>query len=389
MMDWFRGGAKADESDASDDLLKQGDKERDAGDLTAALHFYGKALAVAGSPEKRKSALLAQSRTYTLNGDLVEAEEAATRALDLGVCAPSLVRRGCARRKMGHFGAAYEDLRRAAQLDPQNREARDEIRRLHAAAQRRQKFESEAQRDAEAEQLRAILPADVVDAVVEACRGPFYAEASVAPGLGYELNAAIARVRDDHGVRKVVDRLYRRERGRLDGHVAGHHGDALVRIGRRSTGDDRHVKSRIHALVVAQREPPGPGAGVVPHLRVPQPRRRDRRQDHGAHRRVALTRGRLQLGCFHRSLEPREVPVEEEPAASADDSADAGALSSGDASARNASATPRIGSAGACGTVLQERVAVGRLSTDRPRHGAARSTASAASASAAGCVSPI
>ena len=37
MMDWFRGGAKADESDASDDLLKQGDKERDAGDLTAAL----------------------------------------------------------------------------------------------------------------------------------------------------------------------------------------------------------------------------------------------------------------------------------------------------------------------------------------------------------------
>ena len=133
MMDWFRGGAKADESDASDDLLRQGDKERDAGDLTAALHYYGKALAIAGSPDKRKSALLAQSRTYVLNGDLAEAEEAATRALNLGVCAPSLVRRGCARRKLGHFGAAYEDLRRAAQLDPQNREARDEIRRLHIA----------------------------------------------------------------------------------------------------------------------------------------------------------------------------------------------------------------------------------------------------------------
>ena len=194
MMDWFRGVSKTEEGDASDDLLKQGDKERDAGDLTAALHFYGKALAVAGSPDKRKAALLAQSRTYTLNGDLAEAEEAATRAIDLGVCAPSLVRRGCARRKLGHFGAAYEDLRRAARLDPQNREARDEIRRLHAAAQRRQKFESEAQRDAEAEQLRASLPADVVNAVIASCREPFYAEASVAPGLGYELNAAIARL---------------------------------------------------------------------------------------------------------------------------------------------------------------------------------------------------
>ena len=75
MMDWFRGVSKTEEGDASDDLLKQGDKERDAGDLTAALHFYGKALAVAGSPEKRKSALLAQSRTYTLNGDLAEAEQ--------------------------------------------------------------------------------------------------------------------------------------------------------------------------------------------------------------------------------------------------------------------------------------------------------------------------
>ena len=105
MMEWFRGGAKADEGEASDDLVKQGDKERDAGDLTAALHYYSKALAVAGSPEKRKAALLAQSRTYVLNGDLTEAEEAATRALDLGVCAPSLVRRGCARRKLGHFGA--------------------------------------------------------------------------------------------------------------------------------------------------------------------------------------------------------------------------------------------------------------------------------------------
>ncbi len=194
MMDWFRGVSKTEEGDASDDLLRQGDKERDAGNLTAALHFYGKALAIAGSHDKRKSALLAQSRTYVLNGDLIEAEEAATRALDLGVCAPSLVRRGCARRKLGHFGAAYDDLRRAAQLDPQNREARDEIRRLHAAAQRRQQFEREAQRDAEAEQLRALLPADVVDAIIAACREPFYAEASVAPGLGYELNAAIARL---------------------------------------------------------------------------------------------------------------------------------------------------------------------------------------------------
>ena len=41
MMDWFRGVSKTEEGDASDDLLKQGDKERDAGDLTAALHFYG------------------------------------------------------------------------------------------------------------------------------------------------------------------------------------------------------------------------------------------------------------------------------------------------------------------------------------------------------------
>ena len=195
MMDWFLGGSKTEDGDASDKLIKQGDAEREAGDLTAALHYYGNAVAVAGSPKKRKSALLAQARTYVLNGDLAEAEEAATRALDLGVCAPSLVRRGCARRKLGHFGAAYEDLRRAAQLDPQNREARDEIRRLHAAAQRRQKFEAEAQRDAEAEQLRASLPADVVDAVLAACREPFYAEASVAPGLGYELNAAIARLR--------------------------------------------------------------------------------------------------------------------------------------------------------------------------------------------------
>ena len=195
MMDWFLGGSKTEDGDASDKMIKQGDAEREAGDLAAALHYYGKALAVAGSPEKRKSALLAQSRTYTLNGDLAEAEEAATRALDLGVCAPLLVRRGCARRKLGNFGLAYEDLRRAAQLDPQNREARDEIRRLHAAAQRRQQFEREAQRDAEAEQLRASLPADVVDAVLAACREPFYAEVSVAPGLGYELNAAIARLR--------------------------------------------------------------------------------------------------------------------------------------------------------------------------------------------------
>ena len=98
MMDWFLGGAKTEDGDASDNLIKKGDAERDAGDITAALHFYGKALAIAGSPNKRKAALLAQSRTYTLNGDLAEAEEAATRALDLGVCAPSLVRRGCARR---------------------------------------------------------------------------------------------------------------------------------------------------------------------------------------------------------------------------------------------------------------------------------------------------
>ena len=54
MMDWFRGVSKTEEGDASDDLLKQGDKERDAGDLTAALHFYGKALAVAGSLTARR-----------------------------------------------------------------------------------------------------------------------------------------------------------------------------------------------------------------------------------------------------------------------------------------------------------------------------------------------
>ena len=105
-MDWFLGGSKTEDGDASDKLIKQGDAEREAGDLTAALHYYGNAVAVAGSPKKRKSALLAQARAYTLNGDLAEAEEAATRALDLGVCAPSLVRRGCARRKLGHFGAA-------------------------------------------------------------------------------------------------------------------------------------------------------------------------------------------------------------------------------------------------------------------------------------------
>ena len=98
MMDWFLGGSKTEDGDASDKLIKQGDAEREAGDLTAALHYYGNAVAVAGSPKKRKSALLAQSRTYVLNGGLAEAEEAATRALDLGVCAPSLVRRGCARR---------------------------------------------------------------------------------------------------------------------------------------------------------------------------------------------------------------------------------------------------------------------------------------------------
>ena len=92
----------------------------------------------------------------------------------------------------------------------------------------------------------------------------------------------------------------------------------LVRIGRGSTGDDRHVKGRIHALVVAQRETPGPGAGVVPHLRVPQARRRDRRQDRRSHRRQTLTRGGLQLGRSHRSLEPREVRVEEVAPAVAD-----------------------------------------------------------------------
>ena len=44
-------------------------------------------------------------------------------------------------------------------------------------------------------ELRALLPNnDVVDAVIASCREPFYAEASVAPGLGYELNAAIARL---------------------------------------------------------------------------------------------------------------------------------------------------------------------------------------------------
>ena len=59
MIDWFWPAApRPTQSDASDDLLRQGDKERDAGDLTAALHFYGKALAIAGSPEKRKAALL-------------------------------------------------------------------------------------------------------------------------------------------------------------------------------------------------------------------------------------------------------------------------------------------------------------------------------------------
>ena len=40
MMDWFRGVSKTEAGDASDGLLKQGDKEREAGDLTAALHYY-------------------------------------------------------------------------------------------------------------------------------------------------------------------------------------------------------------------------------------------------------------------------------------------------------------------------------------------------------------
>ena len=192
MMDWFRGVSKTEEGDASDDLLKQGDKERDAGDLTAALHFYGKALAIAGSPEKRKSALLAQSRTYTLNGDLAEAEEAATRALDLGVCAPSCVRRGCARRS----GALRCRLRRSAArraARPQNREARDEIRRLHAAAQGVQvRGRGAARRRGRA--APRFIARRRRGCSAAACREPFYAEASVAPGLGYELNAAIARL---------------------------------------------------------------------------------------------------------------------------------------------------------------------------------------------------